>query len=353
VTPDPQKILEYHKHLIWPVIQKYLDYPPYPSAFALPAKYAADLDYVRSSITEYPRRQGKYLRPTLLCLACQGMTGNSAVAKLASAAMQVSEEWILIHDDFEDDSQMRRGLPALHRQFSPEIAVNAGDNLQAVMWKIIFDVTQKLPRPQSIKFFNEFYAIIHRTTIGQGVEIKWFRDNKTDFSDEDWFFLADSKTCYYTIAGPLRLGAIIAGASPFQITVLTQFGIKLGRCFQLVDDLLDLTSDFAGQKSQAGNDIYEGKRTLILGHLLRTASEPDKKKLLHLLALPKPQKTPDGISWIIEKMHSYGSIRYARDLAENFKNEALDILTRINFFHDPQALSDLKTLTEFILTRDH
>ena len=77
----------------------------------------------------------------------------------------------------------------------------------------------------------------------------------------------------------MREGAIIAGATPDQMEKIYQFGKLTGYCFQIKDDLLDLTSDFQGLKKQTGNDIYEGKRTIMLAHLLRTISGSDKTKL--------------------------------------------------------------------------
>lgn len=261
--------------------------------------------------------------------------------------MQLSEEWILAHDDIMDDSLNRRGKPTLHRLYGVGQAVNAGDALQIIMWKILFDYSNQ-------RLTDEFYVMLTRTTIGQTIEAKWTRDNKTNFTDNDWFFVADSKTAYYTIAGPMRLGAITAKATPRQLDAIANFGIYLGRCFQLVDDILDLTSDFAGLKKQTGNDIYEGKRTVMLGHLLRTASSTDKKRLILILSKTRDQKTPTAVSWILDRMHHYQSIEYAKKLASSLKEKAYSIFkTDLKFLSKQPYRQYLETLITFVLERDH
>jgi geranylgeranyl diphosphate synthase type II len=201
---------------------------------------------------------------------------------------------------------------------------------------------------------DEFFWMISRTILGQTVELKWMRDNKRDLAVEDVFFILESKTAYYTISGPMRLGAILAGASRSQLEAIYQFGRPLGRCFQIVDDLLDLTSDFSGLKKQRGNDIYEGKRTVMLVHLLKRAKPKDRKKLLMILAKPREKKLATEVSWVIEAMKNYGSIDYGKRLAEKFKAEARDVFnTKLSFLSHQPSRDQLIAGMEFILQRDH
>ncbi len=152
----------------------------------------------------------------------------------------------------------------------------------------------------------------------------------------------------------MRLGAIIAGASPEQISVIDKFGIKLGRCFQLVDDILDLTSDFGGLKKQKGNDIFEGKRTLILGHLLRTAWPSDKKRLIKILGKDRNHKTQEEVDWVIGKMTEYKSIEYAKREAVILRESAYRIFeSDLVFLKEKSARRKLKTLIEFVLEREY
>lgn len=353
-NPHPAiKILESYKGLVWPEIKRYLKDPIYPQAFKVASKYKKERDFHWRLIKEYPQRKGKYLRPTLLMLTAEAMGAKTEKAIKTAAAMQVSEDWILIHDDFEDNSLERRGKPTLHRMFGNELAVNAGDSLQIIMWKILADNQAILGQKKTFGLIDEFYRILSRTTFGQSIEIKWSKENKAGLTDEDWFFIADGKTFYYTIAGPVRLGAIIAGANQRQLETLAEFGIYLGRSFQIIDDVLDLTSDFAGLKKQTGNDIYEGKRTVILGHLLRSTSPADKKKLISILCKKREEKNQKEVAWVIQKMKEYRSLDYARLLATKLKEKALFIFEKdLKFLSKQPSRKNLETLIHFVLERE-
>lgn len=288
--------LEKTKKLVWPEIEKYLKDPVYPTLFKIPTKYKKDVDLYWKINREYPERKGKYLRPTLVLLIAQALGAKISQAVKTAAAMQLSEEWILIHDDIEDNSSERRNKPTLHKIYGHELAINAGDALHVIMWKIVND-------QGSAEISEEFYRILMRTVLGQGVEQIWTNKKNKTITDNNYFFVADSKSAYYTIAGPMRLGAIIAGASKDKIENITEFGLYLGRCFQLVDDILDI--------------------------------EQDKKEGKVTLANTK-------------------GVDYTRKLALETKTKAKDIFdTKLGFLKNEPARSELIELIDFILERKY
>lgn len=352
---DFKQVLGQNKEKVWPEIQKYLeDFAIYPDFCQIPASYRSLQQFHRNLVDEYPRRQGKYLRPTLVMLTAQSMGVAGEKALRTAAAMQVSEDWILNHDDVEDDSLFRRALPALHRMYTKELAINAGDALHVLMWKILRDNETLLGPTKTFALMDEFYIMFQRTIFGQSVEIKWFQENNLSLTDKDIFFIIESKTGYYTIGGPLRLGAILADATPSQLDDLYHFGRLLGIAFQIKDDLLDLTSTFGGQKDQQGNDIYEGKRTIMLAHLLRTLTGTDHDKLISILAKDRNHKSGAEVDWIIVKMHEVGSIDYGARLAAKFAQKAKQLFTeKLNFLKVQPYRDHLLSAIDFIITRDH
>lgn len=350
--PTPLALKEC-KNLIWPIIDKYLKSPHYPAPFQIPKKYSKEADFQWKIFRDYPERKGKYIRPTLVVLTTGAMTGSLVKAFNTAGAMQLSEDWMLGHDDFEDNSVKRRGLPALHRIYGPELAVNAGDMLHAIMWKMLADNSEILDSKKFTHILNEFYIMLSRTILGQGVEISWSKRKVNSFSNLDWYFIADGKTSYYTITHPIRLGAIIGNANKIQLEKINAFGKNLGRGFQLIDDILDVTSDFSGLKIQ-GNDIYEGKKTVLLGHLLRVSDKKNKKKILRILNKDINNKTPSEVKFIIEKMTEYGSIDYAKKLAEKYKQIALKIFdVELKFLKIEPYRSQLRGLINFIIEREY
>jgi geranylgeranyl pyrophosphate synthase len=291
-----QKTLEQTKKQVWPEINKYLDNPVFPAQFRIPEKYKKDVDLYWKINKIYPERKGKYLRPTLVLLIAQALGVKTKLAVKVAAAMQLSEEWILIHDDIEDKSKIRRGKPTLHKLYGEELAINAGNSLHIIMWKMVNDLGSKV-------ISEEFYKMLLRTVLGQGVEQIWTERKRKNLSEADYFFIADSKSAYYSIAGPMRLGALAAGASQSQINKITDFGLYLGRCFQLKDDLIDLKQD-----------KKEGKLTLA------------------------------GVK----------GAKYTQKLAIDNKNKALKIFnTKLNFLSNEPARSQLIELTNFILERSY
>ena len=227
--------LEKTKKLVFPVISSYLIDPIYPHQFKTVSKFSKEINLYWDINKEYPTRMGKYLRPTLVRLIaeCFGIKGKKVIK--TAAAMQMSEEWILISDDIEDNSDERRNKPTLHKIHGIELAINASDALETIMWKMIIDIADT-------NITDEFYKIMMRTILGQAVEQIW-TNKKEKIDNEKYFFVADSKSAYYSIAGPIRLGAILGGATTKQTDTLTDFGLHLGRCFQLVDDILDEEQD--------------------------------------------------------------------------------------------------------------
>ncbi len=296
-----QNILDNTKKEVWPEIKRYLKDPTYPTQFKVPDKYKNDVGLYWKINRAYPERKGKYLRPTLVLLTAEALGAKRKEALKAAAAMQMSEEWILIHDDIEDNSEKRRGEPTLHKIYGNELAINAGDSLQIIMWKIINDIGM-INDQRSRAINEEFYKMLLRTTLGQGVEQIW-TNSKKKLSGQEYFFIADSKSAYYSIAGPMRLGAIIAGVTFQQLNKITDFGLHLGRCFQLVDDLIDFDQD-----------KKEGKSTLA----------------------------------------NTKGVEYAKGLAEKEKVIAREIFDKeLGFLRNEPARSELKELINFILERKY
>lgn len=348
-------VLDSYRQLIWPEINVYLkklsQFPPYCQ---IPLAYSSLADFNQQIISNYPQRLGKYLRPTLVMLSAQAMGVEASKAITTAAAMQISEDWILNHDDIEDDSLFRRGAPTLHRQIGCELAINAGDGLHLLMWQVLRQNFVELDTPLALKIYDEFTVMLNRTVLGQTVEIKWTQDNRLDLTIDDVLFILESKTGYYTIAGPMRLGAILAGATEAQLNSLYTFGKYLGQAFQIVDDLLDLTSDFAGLKKQVGNDIYEGKRTVILVHLLNNISAVNKEKLMTILSQNRAAKTPADIAWVIAQMHTCGSLDFASKLAKECASHARQIFANeLTFLVQEPYRSQIQSGLDFIVNRDH
>ena len=348
-------VLNNYKNLVWSHIELNLNQiKDFPKFCRIDPKYQSLVDFHFDMVADYPRRKGKYLRPSLVLLTAESMGFDQKLAIPTAAAMQISEDWILGHDDIEDQSEQRRGLPAIQKIYGNSLALNAGDSLHLLMWQVLGQNFDLLEKTLAQKIHQEFFTMINRTILGQTIEIKWTEDNRFDLTEEDILLILESKTGYYTIAGPMRLGAIIAGATDSQLESIYRFGVMLGRSFQIIDDLLDLTSDFAGQKKQQGNDIYEGKRTIMLVHLLNHIDSANKTKLQEILLKHRDQKTESEINWVIDQMKNFGSLDYSRQLADKFSQEATKIFeTELQFLSHQPFRDQLQSGIDFITNRQY
>ncbi len=349
------EVLENYKKIVWPYIESNLNQiKNYPVFCQVDKKYQPLLDFHFKMVSDYPQRKGKYIRPSLVLLTAQSMGFDPKLATPTAAAMQLSEDWMLGHDDVEDQSLERRGKPSINRLYGNELAINAGDNLHVLMWKIINNNFLILGHNLAQKIHQEFFDMVNRTILGQTIEIKWTQENRFDLNEDDILLILESKTGYYTIAGPMRLGAILGGATESQLESIYRFGVMLGRSFQIIDDLLDLTSDFSGQKKQLGNDIYEGKRTIMLIHLLNNIDSKNKEKLKSILLKNRTQKTADEVNWVIDQMKQLGSLEYSKNLANKFSNQARQIFdTKLKFLSVKPFRSQISDCIDFITTRQH
>ncbi|MFH0829950.1 MAG: polyprenyl synthetase family protein [Candidatus Aenigmatarchaeota archaeon] len=335
---DFLKVLAEKKNFVWPELQSYL-----PKDGCLHSRM----------IRDYPERGGKYVRSGLVMLACEAFGGDPKKAIKTAAAMEASQNWILIHDDIEDDSDDRRGKPTLHKMYGSELAINAGDALHVLQWKMLADNRQVLGDAMMCKVLNEFYSILERTTLGQTIEMEWIKSNNFNFTEKDYYVISDSKTGLYTITGPMRLGAIIAGAQEHEMVALGKFGIPFGRAFQIQDDVLNLTAEQAKYGKEIGGDILEGKRTLMVAHLLANTDGHEKQKVIEIFSKPRQQKTQEETKWVLDMMRRKGSIDFGKRKSLEFAREAEQIFDReMGFLKDSPAKEALRAGIEFVVKRD-
>jgi geranylgeranyl diphosphate synthase, type II len=266
---------------------------------------------------DYPNRAGKMIRSRLLVASCLAHGGRFEAALPLAAALELFQNWVLIHDDIEDDSDERRGLPALHRLHPVSLAINAGDALHVYMWKVVHGAN--VPGA-----FDEFLEMINRTAEGQHMDLGWVESKRWDVRQEDYLELVRLKTARYTVVSPFKMGALAAGCVPD--LRLTEAGLDLGIAFQIRDDVLNLIGDFATYGKEIAGDLLEGKRTLMLVHLLEHADADTRARVIVTLEKLRSEKTAGEIEFILEQMRSLGSIEHAQSLADQHANRGLRTL---------------------------
>jgi geranylgeranyl diphosphate synthase, type II len=292
---------------------------------------------------DYPNRPGKMIRSRLLVASCLAHGGKLEAALPLAVALELFQNWVLIHDDIEDDSDERRGKPALHRLHPVSLAINAGDALHVYMWQVVHQ--SGIPGA-----FEEFLEMIHRTAEGQHIDLGWVESKRWDITQADYLELVRRKTACYTVVSPLKLGALAAGCVPD--TRLTDAGSDLGIAFQIRDDVLNLIGDFATYGKEINGDLFEGKRTLMLVHLLEHADASTRAKVITTLERARSDKTQAEIDFILETMRELGSIRDAQAVADEHCTRGLATLeAALTALPGKQAVQEILSTARSLASR--
>ena len=313
---------------------------------------ATDVDLLYTMMRDYPSRPGKGMRPFLCVTTCRAAGGTEEASLLTASCIELFQNWILIHDDIEDGSEMRRGEPALHRKYAEGLALNAGDALHARMWGALLGNRKTLGLPKTFRVMEEFSNMVNETTEGQHMELSWIRGRRWDLSESDYYSMCTKKTSWYTVASPCRLGAVVAGAPTKVLDDLREFGLKLGVAFQIQDDALNLVGDQKKYGKAKSEDILEGKRTLILLHLLSRASQSERDRLRAIMNKDRAQKTQSDVAYVLSLVDKYDAVGYARKRASELMKEAIATLRGISWDGEKQAAALLESFAKFAVERE-
>jgi geranylgeranyl diphosphate synthase, type II len=296
------------------------------------------------TVADYPRRGGKRMRPMLCLAACRLYGGASPDALPAAVALELFHSAFLVHDDIEDGSTRRRGLPTMHTVLGTARAINVGDALSALAVVSVAKGGRCWPAGVAGAVTIELAHLLQRTTEGQATELAWIAEDRYDLDDGDYLALIREKTCWYSTVHPLRIGALIGSRGQADIDRLNDFGFYLGAVFQIHDDIENLQAGPDYGKDALG-DVLEGKRTLPLLHLLRTASPSDRRLALRVIGPHGSGAPAERTATIRELMDRYGSIDYARRFVDALSGLALAEFRRLfSAFPASEALEFLFNL---------
>ena len=256
------------------------------------------------------------------------------------SSIEIIHNFTLVHDDIMDQDPIRRGLNAVHVEYDDATAINAGDAMLAVGFEILADSDEI--SPENLKFLVQSIGeMVRRVAEGQQEDFDF--EQRDYVSEEEYIAMIAGKTSamFETCA---ETGAKLAGADSETVENMAEWGLKLGLCFQLMDDLIDITGDTETLGKPAGSDVVQGKKTLIAIHALDSGNDlPAFSKLYG-----KGECTDEDLAKAVEELRNNGSIDYAMDRAMRYHSEAHSILDGLESSH---ALEVLRQLTDMQLTR--
>jgi len=290
---------------------------------------------------------GKRLRPFLALKSCEIVGGKEEDALPMAAAVELLHNFTLIHDDIMDQSKMRRGVPAVHVVWGVPIAIDAGDLVFAKVYEAAINRTNR-KRVSNDRILNALTIITNAAiTVCEGQIYDISFEKKGTVTEEEYFNMIRWKTAALYKAAA-EVGATIGGGTKDQVKRLGAFAYNAGAAFQIKDDVLGLIGKESIIKKPVGDDIRQGKRTLLIAYAIKHANAAQRRKILATLGNGKA--SPKQIREVIEIISSLGAIEYANRKADDFIRKAKK---QLDPFFSSSARRTLLDLARFFVTRKY
>lgn len=295
---------------------------------------------LHGAMTHLFKGGGKRLRAILPRLVGEAIGNPNEGHYTLGASIEIIHNFTLIHDDIIDQDPIRRGLDAVHVEYDDATAINAGDAMLAVGFEILAE-SKDIPERNLRHLIQSIGKMVRKVAEGQQEDIEF--EEREIVSEEDYIAMIAGKTSamFETSA---RTGAILADADDEIVDCMAEWGLNLGLCFQLMDDLIDITGDTKTLGKPAGSDLVQGKRTLIAIHALGSESElPNFEKVFG-----NSQSSEDDLQGAVNELFESGSIEYARTRAMHHHTIAHNCL---DLLEQTEHVNLLRELTDFQLIR--
>jgi len=303
-----------------------------------------ELAPVAQALSDFVLDGGKRLRPAFAYWGWRGAGGEDRDEVVAAVScLELLHACALIHDDVMDGSDTRRGQPAVHRRFAAlhrgadwrgdaesfgvSAAILLGD--LCLIWADEMLHTCGLAPAQLLRAQPVYDEMRVELMAGQYLDL--LEQALGGGSTERALRVARFKSAKYTIERPLHLGAALAGAEPGLREAYSAYGLPLGEAFQLRDDVLGVFGDPSSTGKPAGDDLREGKRTVLIAAALERASEQQAAVVRRHLG--DPHLSPAGVDVLREVIDSTGALAEVERLIEQRTGQALAAL-------DSAALDD-------------
>ncbi|MCB9361839.1 polyprenyl synthetase family protein [Candidatus Woesearchaeota archaeon] len=312
----------------------------------VPAPYPVAKDMLER-LKGYVLNGGKRIRPLLILLSNSYLGKKDEEVLAVASCYELCHAFLLIHDDIMDESYLRRGKPTMHIAYGKEMnsakmgvsmGMLSGDTLLFLAYDMLFKSSLSLEaKHRVLAYLNE---VMLTTCYGQALDFMIH----TTATEEDILEVYRTKTSQYSIFAPLKLGLLICDEVPSSTEAqLLSIAEPLGIAFQIQDDLLDLFSDPAVTGKAIGQDIREGKYTLLMHY---GCMHSDEKEYL-LKSLGNNRLTDTELSKIVEILRACGAEEYCRSKVQDLFKEAQQAIDRSTM----SAKDILHAFAEYLMKR--
>ncbi|XGI83337.1 polyprenyl synthetase family protein [Halorutilales archaeon Cl-col2-1] len=282
------------------------------------------------------RAGGKRLRPALLLLTAEAL-GEDNPEKTVPAAVSIEtiHSFTLIHDDIMDDDDLRRGVPSVHVEWDEPTAILAGDTLYSKAFEVMLKADVD---PEDLNYMMKVLAeSCTGVCEGQALDIEFERSDEV--GEDEYMEMVEKKTAVL-FGAAAGIGAVVADADDETVEAMYDAGIKMGKAFQIQDDVLDITGSTDEIGKTHASDLVEDKQTLINIHARRNGVDTSLDD----------DATREEIRDKIDEIEGAGSIEYARQRADELIDDAKESLEGLP---ESEAKDILLRLSDFVVEREH
>jgi len=272
---------------------------------------------------------GKRLRPALLLMANDLFGGDIDEAINCALAVEVFHNFTLLHDDIMDSAPLRRGSPTVHEKWGVNEAILSGDVLMVQAVRLMTQCPDRVLR--------DVLEVFHITAVEvcEGQQMDMDFEKRNDVSIEEYIRMIELKTSVL-LAGALKIGALIGGATKEDSDLMYEFGRNLGISFQIKDDILDVYGDQNKFGKQEGGDIIENKKTYLMLKALELAARPDRDRLAGWIA----KDSFEAVEKVAEVKKIYNSLdvrTHSESVMNNYYEEAMSNLKALSLSESTKA----------------
>lgn len=256
---------------------------------------------------------GKRIRPMIAVLVARALGYQGTKHITVAALIEFIHTATLLHDDVVDESDMRRGKATANAAFGNAASVLVGDYIYTRSFQMMTSL-------ESLRVLTLMSAATN--VIAEGEVLQLMNCNNPDITEENYMQVIYSKTARLFEAAS-QSAAILSDATPEQELTLQNYGRYLGTAFQLIDDLLDYSSDGTTLGKNTGDDLNEGKPTLPLLHAMRNGTSEQAAMIRQAIEEGNGRHLLDPV---LVAMQQCGSLDYTRQRAEEEADKAIAAL---------------------------
>jgi geranylgeranyl diphosphate synthase type I len=289
-----------------------------------------------------PMAGGKRLRPAISMISCEAVSGDVKKVIPLSISIELIHNFTLVHDDIMDKSNIRRNTPTVHKKYGEPTAILAGDLLFTKSFEVIHNFLG-----DSSVFKKMNYKIVEGIReVCEGQQLDMEFEKRNNVKEDEYLEMIQKKTsALFMLAA--EGGSIAGGGTIDEDRGLRNYGKYLGLAFQIRDDYLDMSSDLNILGKDIGNDIRNGKKTLIAVHSINNASGNNRDIIDNIFG--NPNASQEEISGVYNLFQEIGSIEYAKNLAYKYCDEAKK---SIEILKDSESKEVLIDLAEYSINRE-